>query len=64
MHQKNWLVLPYLSWFVIVVWMLRADLAAFVEASGVLNAIALAIVLRGPEALLVRVDRVREEHHG
>ena len=44
--------------------MLRADLAAFVEASGVLNAIALAIVLRGAEALLVSVDRVREERYG
>ena len=61
-HQKNWLVLPSLSW--VVVWMLRADIAAIFEASGVLNAFALAIVLRGAEALLVRIGRVRPEHHG
>jgi hypothetical protein len=43
--------------------MVRADLAALIEAAGVLNAIALAIVLRSVEALLVRVDRVRKERH-
>jgi hypothetical protein len=43
--------------------MLHAEIPAKVEASGVLNAFALAMVLRGAELLLVPIGRVLEERH-
>src|SRR5262245_26850478 len=50
------------SW--IVVWMIRANLAASGESAGVLDAAALAVVSCGAEPLLVCVVRVLEESDG
>ncbi len=44
--------------------MVRAELAALVEAAGVLYATTLAVVFRGAETLVVRVGRVLEECNG
>jgi hypothetical protein len=49
------------SW--IVVWMINANLATLVKATGVLDAAAFAIVLCCAEALLVGVKRPREEDY-
>jgi hypothetical protein len=49
------------SW--IAVWVIHAYLATLVETSGVLDAVALAIVLCGAETLLVGVERPREEEY-
>ena len=50
------------SW--VVAWMILADQAALIEATRVLNATALAIVLCRAETFLVRRGRVLEECYG
>ncbi len=43
--------------------MIRANQTALLDAAGVLDATALASVLRGAEILLVVIGRVREQSH-
>jgi len=64
--RRNGAVWPGIVARVCCLWvaigMLQAETSAKFRASGVLNASALAGVLRGAEALLVPVGRVFEEH--
>jgi hypothetical protein len=48
----------------IVAWVIRAKRDALIEAAGVLDATALAIIFRGAETLLVHVGRILEERSG